>query len=54
MSNLLNPPRQYSKHHTRAEEIEKCLNQGLANLLFYYLYLNLAHFTDQPILITLC
>jgi len=29
MCNLANPPQQYSKRQTRAEEIEKCPDEGL-------------------------
>ena len=29
MHNLPNSPRQYNKHQTRVEEIEKCLDEGL-------------------------
>ena len=29
MHNILNPPQQYSKRQTRADEIEKCQNEGL-------------------------
>ena len=29
MRNLQNPSRQYSKHQTRPEELERCLDKGL-------------------------
>ena len=33
MRNVLNLPRQYSKHQTKAEEIEKCLDESFGQLI---------------------
>ena len=35
---MLNPSRQYSKHQTRGEEIEKCLDGGLEPTYFFSIF----------------
>jgi len=35
MHNILNPPQHYSKHQTRAEEIEMILDEGLEPTYHY-------------------
>ena len=42
MQNLPNPPQQYSKHQTRDEEIEKCIDGGLEPT-YYFRIFNGAH-----------
>ena len=34
-----NPPWQYSKHQTRAKEIEKCLDEGLETTYYFSIFI---------------
>ena len=38
MRNLPNPPWRYSKLKTRAEELEKCLNEGLEPTYYFNIF----------------
>ena len=36
--NLLNPPWKYSKHQTRAEKIQKCLDEGIEATYYFSVF----------------
>lgn len=50
MQNFLNPPRQFGKHQTRAEQIEKCLVESLEptyHLSIFMLDIKIHYFVDS-------